>query len=195
MKNAQMLVAAASIATLIAPPLWGADVCNPLSPHESASNCRSNLCPPDDETCLTCCNDTCTLCHPTPAGPFEAQPSPWNPESTTLSEQFPSETAEAELTPADRCQFCHSGHDTDDRFAQGSNHPVEVSYPQTGYSGELLPAPEGPLLVCTSSPDDCRVRCITCHNVHPDSGVVGQTAALLRMDNTGSALCNACHVK
>lgn len=195
MKNINIYLIVASFATLFALPLWGEEVCDPFSPHQSANNCRSDLCPPGDTACLTCCNDTCALCHSAPVQPPDFLPTVWNPDGALLTEHFPEETASAELTPADACQNCHTGHDTDDRFSSETNHPVEISYPKQGRIGELLPAPEGPLLVCLSSSEECKVRCITCHNVHSGLGEIGQTAALLRMDNHNSALCTACHVK
>lgn len=193
MNAGRITVVATFVVAFAAPLLWGAETCDPFTPHQSANSCLSNSCPPGDQNCLTCCNDVCTLCHSTPVVTSEFPFTSLNAESEFLEKNLHGDADPVQLTSADICQFCHGSHVDDDSFISNSNHPA-TAYPKTEKEDDLKPNPEGSLLAC-SSPEGCEDRCINCHYVHVDVGLVAQEVALFRMDNGKSPLCTACHLK
>ncbi len=60
------------------------------------------------------------------------------------------------------------------------DHPISIDYPNS--PGDFNPSPSGPKLYTN------KVECASCHNPHST-----QYGEFLRMSNTGSALCLACH--
>ncbi len=62
------------------------------------------------------------------------------------------------------------------------DHPISVDYPNA--PTDFNPSPVGPKLYSN------KVECASCHNPHSS-----QYGSFLRMSNTGSALCLACHKK
>ena len=150
--------------------------------------------------------EICLPCHaphnPDPGGTFL-----WNhavPSEASLTEYTPASGAAVNLGNASLgCLGCHDGVTALDSFggATGTalmtgtsvigqdltdDHPVGVAFPGTSdyKAGHTLP------LYDNGGTD--QVECASCHDVHNNGG--GSTN-MLRMDNTGSALCIDCHNK
>lgn len=129
------------------------------------------------------CDSVCLACHP---GVSEGKtpPQEWNSTGVNLTEL----TGENEKGRGDDlgdfsiCVGCH------DAKMGANNHPTGVLYPRDDREYTWIPA--GPKLFCDEEQRECRIFCSTCHNPHASGG-----KRLLRMSNTGSALCLACHIR
>lgn len=95
--------------------------------------------------------------------------------------------------PSEECLACHDGLLAKDvayctvDCSFNSNHSVSRPYPPRGKEDSYRPA--GSLREMGIELVDGRVACISCH----DLGNPGKNH--LVMDNAGSRLCSACHVK
>lgn len=148
--------------------------------------------------------EICVVCH----APHNNQNTQgdvlWNRVMTaTVFDLYSSETLDATTQqPAQRsllCLGCHDGTIAIDSFAGGSseyvtggaligtdlsnNHPVSIPIDQDTDGNINL----NPALPTFSG----LMECATCHDVHNDATF----GKLLRIDMTGSALCQECHQK
>jgi predicted CXXCH cytochrome family protein len=137
------------------------------------------------------CDSVCLICHLPPESAPVDFTSPWNPQGLSLLEVYGHMVA-AGASPEDldkligdiaTCTGCHA------TYLEEGNHPVGVDHAVDGFSNALVMEPEGPKLLCESEGGACKLQCSTCHDVHEEK------TSLLRMENTGSALCVACHRK
>ena len=109
--------------------------------------------------------------------------------------------------PSKLCLSCHDGATAVDAFIGGpqapsvyaetslgtdlrDDHPIGVQYPADGYEGYKPRANLPPLKLVTWGGKTDRIECTSCHEPHSDD-----FGMFLRMDNTGSALCQQCHDK
>ncbi len=102
------------------------------------------------------------------------------------------------LTGSSLCLSCHDGSTAKNRHAPDifpwNSHPLGVAYPvRDGYRSLWEAEQRGVVIV------EQMVECQSCHyphNMGPMGGTGGQmNQPFLRIVNTGSALCFACHVK
>lgn len=109
--------------------------------------------------------------------------------------------------PSKLCLSCHDGATAVDAFSGGpespsvfaetslgtdlrDDHPIGVQYPPDGFAGFKPRANLPPVKLVTWGGKNDRVECTSCHEPHSDD-----FGMFLRMDNTGSALCQQCHDK
>lgn len=193
---------ALTIAVILIPLSVFAITCDHNSPHLSANNCITQGCDPTDENyllCEKCCDQICIECHGFGDNVIDfSDPTKWNQFAAQMDEVYPELAEGTEFTLADVCIDCHEDNPEPDRFSEGHNHPVDIPYDSDALRSQLLSSPAGPLLICdqgASGTTDCMMRCVTCHMLHPDEEGAFEKVGLLRMSNSGSALCLACHVK
>jgi len=159
-----------------------------VNPHAAANECLTTPC--ETTECQEACDLVCASCHDDQHQPADfSLPTPWNPSGQELDKFYGKLTTPIQSNLYDICTKCHSGH-----FTPGVNHPVDIAYLPSLGENDLVLAPEGPLLVCAPG-EDCKVRCVTCHALHPSENQGQQLAGLLRVRNQGSALCVSCHNK
>ncbi len=162
----------------------------------------------------------CVFCHtPHNANPDDTVPL-WNRDTTTTTfTMYDSPTMDMTVAGSPQgsslaCLSCHDGTIATDQLYGGTgdpakkltgdknlganlddDHPISITYATTGANGDTAfnDAVSGTLgggslpLFGTSSD---QVECATCHSVHDET--IGK---FLRMDNGGSAMCLACHIK
>lgn len=126
------------------------------------------------------CEQVCLVCHPSVPGSAAVRQE-WNPSGVP----FAALTGDPGGGAGDDLAVCLGCHE---ERTGSHNHPTDVVYPRHDRGYTWVPA--GPKLFCDEAQSECRIYCSTCHNPH-DGGGVG----LLRMNNRGSALCLACHIK
>ncbi|MDO8891524.1 MAG: hypothetical protein Q7V00_06740 [Sulfurimicrobium sp.] len=111
---------------------------------------------------------------------------------------FPGGQEDTSLTGSSLCLSCHDGSTARNRHAPDifpwNSHPLGVIYPvSSGFRPQLEAEQRGVVIV------EQMVECQSCHyphNMGPMGGTGGQmNQPFLRIANTGSALCFACHVK
>lgn len=156
------------------------------NPHKIANDCINTPC--ETEECLNQCELICDTCHAFPMANLDlTDPTVWNPEGQTLNDIYPKLTKKELFSLGDLCHDCHG-----EQHLQPQNHPVDIAYvPQFGVN-DLTDEPTGTPLVCKSE-NDCQVRCVSCHKVHPSEEAGHQLAGMLQLANKGSALCASCH--
>ena len=141
------------------------------NPHHLAHACL-------DQWSATC-GEVCSVCH-----------LPEAPSASTLLTD-PSEGGGDAVI----CSPCHSDKAETSRGGafllngHGGSHPVGVPYQPGVSSADLVYDPQGPKLICKRDKTECLVGCSTCHNP------MGDAPSLLRVSNSGSALCLSCHQK
>jgi predicted CXXCH cytochrome family protein len=79
-------------------------------------------------------------------------------------------------------------------------HPISIQYDSGVNSDDNLNYPAGNVNMGANTLDQLldgagKIQCSTCHDVHNTSNETNSAQYLLRLDNTGSALCLACHAK
>jgi predicted CXXCH cytochrome family protein len=162
-------------------------------------------------------DEICAPCHIPHAADVSVTDAPlWNHDVTSASfTDYDSSTLDADLSgdisgKSKLCLSCHDGTVALDSFggATGSStisgsalidddlsddHPVSFVYDATlaTTDGDLV-TPSSGSAVGSLPLFDTKMECATCHDVH--NGVSG-TSSLLRLANTGSALCLNCHNK
>ena len=156
------------------------------NPHTAANECYTTT--SESTEYLEECEQLCSSCHSTPIKDLDLSGSTeWNPNGVTLGQAYPEQTIKELIVLGDGCFDCHG-----EKFSAGHNHPVDIQYLPVSKENDLIESPEGPFLVCKAE-NDCQVRCVTCHDVHPSADEGQQVAGLLRMKNNSSALCASCH--
>ena len=165
------------------------------NPHQEALACINTPCDDGDTECINECDLRCDSCHSDPVGMSGITISyqEWLESDLSLSEVYSVYTEEIVVGLADICFDCHGGS-----FESPENHPVDIKYDPYVSEKDLKEFPQGLFLVCEDGQganNDCQVRCVTCHKVHPIESEGQQIAGLLRMNNTQSALCESCHLK
>lgn len=157
-----------------------------VNPHTMANKCIDTPCETDE--CVNRCELICDSCHSFPLINLDlTDPTVWNPDGKTLNDIYPSLTKKELFSLGDLCQDCHG-----EKHLSPDNHPVDIQYIADSRENDLAEEPDGTPLVCTSR-NDCQIRCVSCHKVHPSEKSGQQIAGLLQVKNQGSALCASCH--
>lgn len=95
------------------------------------------------------------------------------------------------------CEICHPAQSLQKdgtllfRIVRGgeNNHPVAIFYSPNDSKSLLIPSPSGPKFFTDRYGNNPKIHCSTCHDAH------SRTDKLLRVRDSGSALCLACHIK
>lgn len=143
--------------------------------HEEAANCVS----PSIPSILSAeCLNVCWQCHPQ-----DEEISPLDIyDSGDVSICVKCHEKEAQEVPGTTLlRFVSVG---------GGNHPVNILYlPENSNAALRDPPNAGPVLFSSEVSPNKKIHCSTCHD--PKSNSIN----LLRITNSGSALCLACHDK
>jgi predicted CXXCH cytochrome family protein len=182
-----------------APESTGAAEETLLNIHRKIAACNSDFgstfpVNPDDPEDPTDCTGVCMTCHPdgagaggiitgqefNPTGMWTNDPDAYGEETAATGTSGGDDAGTAgadtdarwtDLPPQhSRCRDCHTDYASD-----ASNHPIFVSMEAAFAEGGLILF-------------DGTILCATCHDPHD-----GETAGLLRVANTRSALCLTCH--
>lgn len=158
---------------------------------------------------------TCIYCH-TPHNasnfaPLWSRQTPTGPYTMYASPTLDMTIAGLPQDTSLACLSCHDGTlaldavvglTSGNEFISGGNnlgtdlsndHPISITYDSTADTAfnAATAGKVGGLQLFGSGAN--QVECATCHSVH-DEGAAG-ASALLWIDNAGSALCTACHIK
>ncbi len=159
-------------------------------------------------------NDPCIVCH-TPHNANSNSRPLWNHAASSATYSMYDSTFSSSIdmpvnnsggNPTGISAACLSCHDGTLAIATNLNpmtgsenlgtdltndHPINIEYLPNLDPGEFNPATD----VSTAGLElyNGQVECATCHDVH-DKGPQG-SGALLRIDNTNSAMCTTCHIK